>query len=215
MNNNIIQTLKKRNYIVPSYILNNYKDLNINYDAFILLIYFINQDDPIVVNYNKIAKLLNANNKEIMISIEELKTKKIIEINLNENKDNKYEEIISLEPLYNKIFMGLIEVEQEQINQDLFSKFEEEFGRTLSPIEYELISGWEENGYSKEIIVEALRESILNGVTNLKYIDKILIEWDKKGIKNINQIKKYKENYSKNKNIEIPEFDWVNDEENN
>ena len=55
----------------------------------------------------------------------------------------------------------------------------------------------------------------MNGVTNLKYIDKILIEWDKKGIKNINQIKKYKENYSKNKNIEIPEFDWVNDEENN
>ena len=60
MNNNIIQILKKRNYIVPSYILDNYKDLNINYDAFILLIYFINQDDPIVVNYNKIAKLLNA-----------------------------------------------------------------------------------------------------------------------------------------------------------
>ncbi len=215
MNNKIIQTLKRRDYIIPSFLLENYKNLNLNYDSFIILIYLINQEDPIILNYNKIANLLNTNNKEIMISIEDLKSKNIIKINLIENKDHQYEEVISTEPLYSKLFMNLIEVEKEIIDQDVFSEFEKEFGRTLSPIEYELINGWLENGYSKDIILEALKESVLNGVNNLKYIDKILIEWDKKGIKNLNQIKKYKENYSKNKNIEIPEFDWVNDEENN
>lgn len=97
---------------------------------------------------------------------------------------------------------------------DIYSNFEEEFGRTLSPIEYELINSWSES-YNKEIILEALKESVLNGVKNLKYVDKILFEWNKKGYKKIEQIKKDKEDFSKKKRttVEIPDFDWVNDEE--
>ena len=152
--------------------------------------------------------------KEIMISIEELKNKNIITIKLEENKEKRLEENIYLYKLYNKYFMNIINEEETVEANDIFSKFESEFGRTLSPIEYELINGWQEFGYNKELILEALRESILNGVTNLKYIDRILIEWDKKGIKNKEQINKDRENYSKKKDIDIPEFDWVNDEEN-
>jgi DNA replication protein len=106
-------------------------------------------------------------------------------------------------------------IDEEDIEENnIYSKFEEEFGRTLSPIEYELINGWQETGYNKEVILEALKEAVLNGVTNLKYIDRILIEWDKKGIKSSSQVHKDKENYSKKKDISIPDFDWVNDEDN-
>ena len=35
----------------------------------------------------------------------------------------------------------------------------------------------------KDLIKEALKEAILSGVPNFKYIDKIVYEWNKNGIK--------------------------------
>lgn len=213
MDNNIIKVLKDKNYVVPSYILKNYKKLNLSLDAFVMLIYLINVEEPISFDIKKLSKKLNLNKKDIMFSLDELKNQKIILIKLEENKEKRLEENIYLTPLYEKIFINVID-EKEVEEDNIYSNFEEEFGRTLSPIEYELINSWNDS-YSKDIILEALKESVLNGVKNLKYVDRILFEWSKKGIKSIDQIKKDKEIFSKRKesNVEIPDFDWVNDEE--
>lgn len=213
MDNNIIKVLKDKNYVVPSYILKNYKKLNLSIDAFVMLIYLINVEEPISFDIKKLSKKLNLNKKDIMFSVDELKNQKIILIKLEENKEKRLEENIYLTPLYEKIFINVID-EKEVEEDNIYSNFEEEFGRTLSPIEYELINSWNDS-YSKDIILEALKESVLNGVKNLKYVDRILFEWSKKGIKSIDQIKKDKEIFSKRKesNVEIPDFDWVNDEE--
>lgn len=213
MNNNIIKVLKDKNYVIPSYILENFRKLNISIDSFIVLIYLINLEEPIVLDIKKISKNLNLTQKDVMFAIDELKNKLLITINLEKNKEKKLEENISLTPLYEKVFMNIIDSKEEK-EENIYSNFEEEFGRTLSPIEYELINSWNEL-YKKEIILEALKESVLNGVKNLRYIDRILFEWNKKGIKTIEQIRKDKEVFSKKKdsNIEIPDFDWVNDEE--
>ena len=212
MDNNIIKVLKDKNYVVPSYILKNYKKLNLSIDAFVMLIYLINVEEPISFDIKKLSKKLNLNKKDIMFSVDELKNQKIILIKLEENKEKRLEENIYLTPLYEKIFINVID-EKEVEEDNIYSNFEEEFGRTLSPIEYELINSWNDS-YSKDIILEALKESVLNGVKNLKYVDRILFEWSKKGIKSIDQIKKDKEIFSKRKesNVEIPDFDWVNDE---
>ncbi len=213
MDNNIIKVLKDKNYVVPSYILKNYKKLKLSLDAFVMLIYLINVEEPISFDIKKLSKKLNLNKKDIMFSVDELKNQKIILIKLEENKEKRLEENIYLTPLYEKIFINVID-EKEVEEDNIYSNFEEEFGRTLSPIEYELINSWNDS-YSKDIILEALKESVLNGVKNLKYVDRILFEWSKKGIKSIDQIKKDKEIFSKRKesNVEIPDFDWVNDEE--
>lgn len=213
MDNNIIKVLKDKNYVVPSYILKNYKKLNLSIDAFVMLIYLINVEEPISFDIKKLSKKLNLNKKDIMFSVDELKNQKIILIKLEENKEKRLEENIYLTPLYEKIFINVID-EKEVEEDNIYSNFEEEFGRTLSPIEYELINSWNDS-YRKDIILEALKESVLNGVKNLKYVDRILFEWSKKGIKSIDQIKKDKEIFSKRKesNVEIPDFDWVNDEE--
>ena len=49
----------------------------------------------------------------------------------------------------------------------------------LSPMEYEIIKAWLDNDMSEELIKEALKEATFNGVSNLRYIDKILYEWGK------------------------------------
>ena len=70
---------------------------------------------------------------------------------------------------------------------DIFSKFENEFARSLSPIEYETINNWLNNNVSEEIIASALKEAVINGVTNLRYIDKIIYEWTRKSKKPENE----------------------------
>ena len=93
----------------------------------------------------------------------------------------------------------------------MYDNFEKEFGRTLSPMEYDIINSWLDSGMSKELIIFALKEAVFNGVNNLRYIDKILFEWGKKGIKNPSDIEKL--NKKQEEKVEpYYEYDWLNED---
>ena len=74
------------------------------------------------------------------------------------------------------------------VNANVLEFAEKEFGRTLSSSEVEFINSWE---YNPEIIKLAIKETVLNQVFNVKYTDKILYEWDKANLKDVNSIKKH------------------------
>ena len=73
-------------------------------------------------------------------------------------------------------------------NVNVLEFAEKEFGRTLSSSEVEFINSWE---YDPEIIKLAIKETVLNQVYNVKYTDKILYEWEKANLKDVNSIKKH------------------------
>ena len=74
---------------------------------------------------------------------------------------------------------------------------------------------------SEELIKEALKEATFNGVSNLRYIDKILYEWEKAGIKTKEDVlknnKKRKikneEDSKKEIDLDIMEWDWFDEDE--
>lgn len=77
----------------------------------------------------------------------------------------------------------LHKVENQEKTSGLFTLFEQEFGRPLSPMEYETISGWvDEDRYNDEIIKFALKEAVFAGKLSFRYIDRILIEWSRNRI---------------------------------
>ncbi|GEO46236.1 DnaD domain protein [Companilactobacillus kimchii] len=105
-------------------------------------------------------------------------------------------DIYSLTPIYHRI-KNLLQQEQESNQQnrlmseteELFRKIEVEFGRPLSPIEQEQIHQWiDDDHYSVELIDLALREAVLNQAYSLKYMDRILISWEKSNIKTAEQL---------------------------
>ena len=70
---------------------------------------------------------------------------------------------------------------------------------------------------NEELIILALREAIYNGVNNFRYIERIINEWNKKGIKTKEDVEKNKQEF-KNKNKkkqELFDYDWLNDSGNN
>src|SRR5699024_2858116 len=79
-----------------------------------------------------------------------------------------------------------------------FLLFEQEFGRPLSPFEIETITVWlDEDVIQPALIKAGLRESVLMGKLNFRYIDRILREWQKKGIKYVEEARETSKPYDK------------------
>ena len=216
MMNKVIDLLKN-NICIPKILLSNYKDLKINEKELIVLIYMLN-DNSNLFNPGKISEELNLKLPEVLEIIEKLNNADLITINTEKN-NGVLEEIVDLSNFYKKLAYLIVNKEKvESVNEgkktNIYDDFEREFGRTLSPIEYELISGWLENEFSEEIILCALKEAVFNGVSNLRYIDKILYEWKKKGINTKEAVLKDKQNFKKNssKKTEMFDYDWLNEE---
>ena len=211
--NNVIEVLKSKTYEIREEILFNYKKLNITDSEFVVLIYLINSSN--IYNPKQIGEDLNIDLNNVLETVNSLCEKNIIEIKM-EKKNNVRTEVIDLDMLYEKIALSLDAKEEDSNNNNIFSLFEKEFGRTLSPMEYEIINAWFDSGYSEELITLALKEATYNGVSNLRYIDKIIYEWGKKGIKTKEDVEKDRKKFKSNSNKkELFDYDWLNDEDSN
>ncbi len=208
MTGKVVDIIKDGNIVIPKLLLSNYKDLKITERELIVLICLLdnNEFDP-----GRISKLLNMKLVEVVSLIDSLVKKNIIVLNSVTN-NNVREEYVCLDNLYNKLVLTLMDNKEEDVSSNIFDKFEKEFGRTLSPMEYEIIGAWTDDGFEEETIDLALKEAVYNGVSNLRYIDKILYEWKKRGIKSKSDIEKEKANF-KNKKVkgEVFDYDWLNE----
>lgn len=68
-------------------------------------------------------------------------------------------------------------------NGNVYDFIENEFGRTLSPTEYEVVLKWEDN----ELTRYAIKQAVLNGAYSIKYILRILENYEKDNIKTVQQ----------------------------
>ena len=162
MMDNIEKLLKDRPIIVPRYLFNYYLRLGITAEELIVLIFIIDKGDMIVYNPEEIAINLGMDKFKVMEILSSLDEKKIISIALEKNSDGKSEEYISLDLLYKKIVGLIIDNKKEKTldNSDIFSTFENEFGRPISSMECQIIKGWIDDNFSHELIMEALKEEV-------------------------------------------------------
>ncbi len=210
----VVELLKTRDIHFPRLLLLNYKKLNITEIELIILIYLINCDS-LIYNPKQISQELDIKINDVLELINNLTEKGIINIDLVK-KNNITSEIINLDLLYEKLAFNIIETDstKEKKDSNLFEVFENELGRGLTPMEFEIINGWLDIEYTEEIIICALKEATYNGISNFRYIDRILYEWHKKGIKTKEDVENNKKEFKKQKNanVELFDYDWLNDE---
>ena len=209
--------LRMKPIVLPRFLFNYYLRLGITAEELIILIFVIDEGDKVVYDPESISNSLGMDKYKVMELLNSLNEKKIISITVEKNSDGKSAEFISLDLLYSKI-MGLIVDKKNENknldNSDLFSVFESEFGRTISPMECQVIKGWVDDNFSHELILEALKEAIYNGATSLRYIETVLYTWRKKGYKTKQDIiaSKDKMRESKKEEKEVFYYDWLNDD---
>ncbi|MFV0249686.1 MAG: DnaD domain-containing protein [Bacilli bacterium] len=209
----LINVLKEGNVSFPKLLLKSYKNLNISCEEFIVLIYIMN-DNSDNFNPKAIREYLGLTLENVLNIIDSLTSKDIIKIEIRKI-NNIREEFINIEFLYRKlayIAMNEKEIELSKKETTIFDLFEQEFGRTLSPMEYEIINGWLDASFKEDLIIHALKEATYNGVSNLRYIDKILFEWKKKGFQIKDDVEKSRiPNQNKVEQKEMFDYNWLDD----
>ena len=219
----LIDIFRQGHIVIPLFLLQHYKELKLEINAFIFLMYLYSLGNKFVFDPLKFSAELNLTTKDVMNYIGILSDKNFISVDVMKNEKGLMEEVVLLDNFYKKLsLITMDEVNQvsRSENSNIFEIVEKEFGRTLSPIEYEIIKAWLDNGMDEELIKEAIKEATYNGVSNLRYIDKILYEWGKNGIKTVSDVvdnrkkrAKARENETSDVDIdEIVDWDWSADE---
>lgn len=138
--------------------------------------------------------------------IQNLIDKKMLKIVSQTKANSVYQDAYDLTPAYEQLLKQAVGTDEKasqqthlsqslQVRQRLFQQIEVEFGRPLSPIEQETIQEWlTKDHYDYQLIQLALKEAVLNQAYSLKYMDRILLNWEKHNIKTAAQLQRQKEN---------------------
>lgn len=215
----LVDLIKSGNIVIPLYFYKEFPKLDIDLETFIFLMYLNGKGNKLPFDIDKISEEYMTDVKTIMNYISNLQDKKLIEIEVVKNDKNVSEEYISLDMFYEKIsLLEVGELNKKDEKTDVFSVLEKELGKQLSPIEIEIVKAWKESNYSDEIIKEAIKEAVINRVANLRYIDSILYEWAKKGIKTREEVernrKKFRDKVKEEpKKLDIFDYNWIEEDD--
>lgn len=78
---------------------------------------------------------------------------------------------------------SIVECTEQKTQDTIYDFLQKELGRTLSITEIEKVKEWEDN----ELTRYAVKVAILNGAYTINYIDTIIYNWQKLGIKSVSQ----------------------------
>ncbi|MCA1064655.1 DnaD domain-containing protein (plasmid) [Rossellomorea sp. AcN35-11] len=193
------------NLTIPSILLKSYTKLGLSNAEFICLlnIYEASEKGERFVSPEKVHTYMDCTQQECAHLFRSLVHKQVIGIEKNRDSNN----VFSFSPLWKKLTMLIQEPENKykehpsKLEPNIYTIFEQEFGRPLSPIECETLSSWIDQDYHpSDIIKQALREAIISGKVNFRYIDRILFDWKKNGIQTIEAAKQHSQRFRTHQN---------------
>jgi DNA replication protein len=201
MKTNIVSWLQEGNITVPAVLFSEYRNMNLNeYELVLLLniITFLDKGNDFPTP-EELSSRMTITVSECNDILRRLIQKGFIEIIDEYSQEGIRFEKYSVQPLWERLVEQFLmknkqsqEVSKKADERDLYTCFEKEFGRPLSPFECESLAMWMDDDHHDPIIIKAaLRESVMSGKLNFRYIDRILFEWKKNGIKTIEQAKNH------------------------
>lgn len=187
--------LEKGNTVVSNVLLEYYSVLGMSELELVFVLQLQSCLDQNITfpEMTELARRMGKGEAELFPVLHSLIQKKFVSIRTEKDTNGKVADSYSLVPLYQLLQAALLkdkEAPKETEDVNLLPIFEQEFGRPLSPIEMQTIGEWlDTDHYPKELILEALREAVLNQAYSLKYMDRILLSWEKKNIKSAHQVR--------------------------
>ncbi|WP_347549884.1 DnaD domain-containing protein [Pseudalkalibacillus hwajinpoensis] len=204
----MMQFLNEGHVSVPRLLLNYYASVGLQEEDTFFLIRlhsFIDQGNSFPTP-EELASAMTYSPQVCLDKIQQLMQKGVLTIEEHRNEAKSYySEAYSLLPLWERIFKAIEQEAAEKSaaknvenEESLYTLFEREFSRPLSPIECETLAMWiDGDNHDAELIKASLKEAVLAGKLNFRYIDRILFEWKRNGIKTVDQARAYGEKFRK------------------
>ena len=217
MKEKMYKLLTSKKLVANDYLIKVAINKNLSLNEFLVLLFFDNNFSD-VFDIDLVSKTPGLNMNNTLEAFNSLMIKGFVTLQSVKDIEGRMNEVVKLDGIYECALEEAYAEVEEKTEENLFKTFETELGRTLSPMELEIINAWVVNGTPEELIVGALREAIYNGVRQFRYIDKIIYEWDKKGFKTMDDVNQYlktrrdaknKDKVISKKEQEISDFDWL------
>lgn len=224
--------LEQQQVLIPQLLFQHYKAITMTDEEALVIMHLIafQTEGTSFPTPHQLMQRSTLSTNDISTILQRLMQKGLLEIAQMKDPKGIIYETFSLYPLWERLTerVQLDEqaiIEQKETNEEgeLFAMFEAEFGRLFSPLELETIGKWlDEDGHSVALIKQALKEAVLAGKMSLKYIDRILFEWQKKNIQTPQQaqaqsVEFREKNYAPAQQQEpfvdeVPFYNWLEEE---
>ena len=221
MKESLKRILRSKKFVISDFLIKIAYEKKLSLNEFLVLIYLEN-DFSDHFEIELISNNLGISVNDAMEAFNSLTLKGLVSLDSVKGADRRFNEVVNLNNVYDVALEELSNEAQKEQKEDIFKVFERELGRTISSMELELINGWLVSGTSEEMILGALRESVYNGVSNFRYIDKIIYEWEKKGFKTMDDVNNHLKNRYQGKDKpqakanlkkeqDILDYDWLDE----
>jgi DNA replication protein len=228
--------LERGSISLPVVLFTEYKKVGLTEKEIMLLLHLIlfeEKEQKFFPTVSELEERMSLSTVEIIPLLQSLVRGGFLEIEEEVNKEGLRCERYCTTPLIQQVVASYIDREKEspseerEVYQNLFHKFEQEFGRVLSPLECEALTQWiDEDRYDEVLIEAALREAVFCGKVNIRYIDRILLEWQRNKVLTpvdaVNYSRKFRQKgvlYQSTKTDEKPKekvssgfsfYNWIN-----
>ncbi|SDB91236.1 DnaD domain-containing protein [Shouchella lonarensis] len=226
-----MQWVQQRHVSIPQLLLAHYTDLRMDEQELVMLLHIQSSLDKgdAFPTPEHLSTRMTLSLDECTSILGQLIKKRLLSLESHLNEEGIVSESYTLEPLWSSLITLLSRWDEKEAKADqkaqegqLYQRFEQEFARPLSPIESETLSMWyDQDGHSTELIFAALREAVISGKLNFRYIDRILFEWKRNGVRTVNEARTHSERFRKKtsepakhqakqaEKKDVPGFHWL------
>lgn len=181
----------------PKKIMNQVKSTMDDFKLLIAKGYIIPFSEIIVIRHWRLNNYVRKDRYRPTVYIEELKQLWCDENGIYFLESEKKKNLV-----YRLATIGKPSIDKYSIDSinNIYNIIQEEFGRPITPIEKEIIDNW---NCSTDLIKLAIKEAVSSNNRAIKYIDRILYNWQQKGIKSVADAEKYIADFRKKRNKKV------------
>ncbi|MFT8470499.1 DnaD domain-containing protein [Oenococcus sp.] len=184
MDDGLKNFLAQGNVEIPLRLFQNYHQLGLSNEDFVVLIQLMafQKEGVALPDAQRISARTNFSQQAVQRDIEKLLTHHFIALSADNDAydfTNLFQKLIGSGADDTAAFSSLDNsLDQTGTKKQLYQLFQREFGRLLTPMELQTISEWlKKDKFSPELIVTALGQAVNAQILNLRYIEKILLNW--------------------------------------
>ncbi|MCL1919296.1 MAG: DnaD domain protein [Peptococcaceae bacterium] len=196
---------------IPRFLLEHYRSLEITNEELVLVMHLL--AEPAQTGINPLAQKMGLREDDVELMLAELQKKRILTVHESAAQEGpwglpRYDfsglmdqlceiwGILRYQKMHNDNVLnreGLAQVPAENNTSEadmaqLKLTFEQEFARPLTHMDCDHIRQWVLAGWPPELIIQALRRGVSAGIRTFRYLDSILREWEKKGIRTLEEV---------------------------
>lgn len=199
--------LREGSVSVPVLLLQTYAQLKLSETEAMLLIHlmgFQDKEGKPFPTMDELVSRMSAGPETAIKALQRLVQQQFLQIDEEVDPETGVlSERYNLMPLYRKVAAMWLEQRlraeppsRPEPDKDVFTVFEKEFARPLTPMECETITQWlDQDQYPVPLILTALKEAVFAGKLHFRYIDRILLEWSRNRVFTPEQAKEYTQKF--------------------